>query len=148
MTKNDDSERASGRVAIPLGQTADAWFGDALQLPVLVTQAPKPGAAVQILQANAAFCTLSGYDLAELVGSRPSILHGADTDLEAARGFRVDLDRAGSGFAVLMYYRRDGTPFEVFLLGSRLPKGTDSTVRYALIGFWLTDPTYALPEQG
>ena len=60
---------------------------------------------------NPAFTAMTGYNREELIGARPSLLHGPDTSLEARAQIRYAL-RHGQAFrGEILYYRKDGVTF-------------------------------------
>ena len=61
--------------------------------------------------ANAAFLSLTGYDLGELQGRNCRMLQGADTDRAEADRIREALSEGRTITAELLNYRKDGTPF-------------------------------------
>ncbi len=154
MKSDDDPTRSDGSGAplhalLKADSNAVVGFAEALALPMLLTQAPGPGQPSVVLHANAALCRLSGYEPEALVGASPKLLYGAETDPVAARGFRIDMERSGVGFATLILYRRSGKPYEVFLLGGRL-RGPGAAVMFASFAYRLSDPAYiaAAPPLG
>jgi two-component system cell cycle sensor histidine kinase/response regulator CckA len=78
--------------------------------PALITRNDWQGGGVEIVAANAAFCTLSGYDAASLAGNNTRLLHGPKTDLAAPGAWRnPNGSDAVTGEGWL--HRRDGTAF-------------------------------------
>ncbi|WP_019135604.1 SpoIIE family protein phosphatase [Cellulomonas massiliensis] len=60
---------------------------------------------------NAAFTRLTGYSAQDALGRNCRFLQGPGTDRGAARGLLGELQAGRTGAAVLLNYRRDGTPF-------------------------------------
>ncbi|MCB0177049.1 MAG: PAS domain-containing protein [Anaerolineae bacterium] len=83
---------------------------------VLITEAEpldEPGPA--IIYANDAFCRMTGYTMAEVIGRSPRFLQGPQTDRRALAKIRQALlDRAPIRIEIINY-RKDGAPFWVEL---------------------------------
>ncbi|MEM7545943.1 MAG: PAS domain-containing protein [Pseudomonadota bacterium] len=128
---------------------AIARFNEAQSLPIMVLTAPDRFSPLRFVHINDAFAALTGYGFAETIGQTTAILQGDETDMQAARAFRDDVERTGSGFTTLVNYRKDGSPYEVFLLGSRLASryldGGDPTAVYAAYVYHLRDVATVLP---
>lgn len=58
-----------------------------------------------------AFCAMTGYDRADLVGRNCRLLQGPGTDLSVVRQVRAAVRHGGSCTAELLNYKRDGTAF-------------------------------------
>ena len=123
-----------------------------LAIPSLVTNETRGVNAPKILVANEAFASLCGYSCDELIGESPKILQGPETDIEAAKRFRDDIGRNGYASTTLVNYRKDGSPYEVFLIGSelRLTKGLRQITQraYVSFSFQLNDAPLCLPRLG
>jgi len=79
------------------------------RMPLVIADARQPD--VPIVYANDSFCTMTGYDRAEIVGRNCRFLQGADTDPATVAAIR-DAVRIGSRFeADLLNYRKDGQAF-------------------------------------
>jgi two-component system, cell cycle sensor histidine kinase and response regulator CckA len=83
----------------------------ALPDPAIITQNQWENGGTKILQANPAFCQLTGYARAELVGRNTRLLHGPKTDLTLLRRGRRDGHSAHQGSGEGWLSRKDGTPF-------------------------------------
>ena len=70
------------------------------------TQADNPLIAV-----NAAFCTLTGYTEAEVIGRNCRFLRGPDTENGQTQKLRTAVYGQHSALAELINYRKDGSPF-------------------------------------
>jgi PAS domain S-box-containing protein len=70
------------------------------------TQADNPLIAV-----NAAFCALTGYTEAEVIGRNCRFLRGPDTENGQTEKLRTAVYGQHSALAVLINYRKDGSPF-------------------------------------
>ena len=68
-----------------------------------------------ILYANEAYCKMSGYTLAEVLGKTPRIMQGPETDPAARAEIRRALKRWKPVVVELLNYTKDGTPFWVEL---------------------------------
>ena len=67
----------------------------------------------RVLQANPAFCVMTGYSLAELTGRSLKLLQGPDTDPAVIQHLR-DCLRTGLHFdGSTVNYRKDGSPYVV-----------------------------------
>ncbi len=64
-----------------------------------------------VVYANPAFCRLTGYDVAELIGKNLRLLQGEDRDQQELDGLREALGHAESVRALLRNQRKDGTVF-------------------------------------
>ncbi len=82
-----------------------------------------------IVFANAAFCELTGYPPAELVGRNCRILQGPDTDPAAVARIRDAIHRRVNLTVELLNYRKDGTPFWNAIFVSPVFR-TDGSLRY------------------
>ena len=95
--------------------TASRWHDcgmdalDATSCAVLITDATLPDNP--IVYANAAFATLWGYAVSEVIGRNCRFLQGPDTDPQARENIREAL-AAGKGIRrKMLNYRKDGTSF-------------------------------------
>ncbi|HEY0007474.1 MAG TPA: EAL domain-containing protein [Tepidisphaeraceae bacterium] len=80
---------------------------------ILITDADLNEPGPRILYANASFCRLTGYSLAELLGRSPRMLQGNKTARPILDSLREKL-RTGQPFVgSTTNYRRDGTAFEI-----------------------------------
>ena len=79
----------------------------ALAEPAVITHDHWERGGVEIIFANPAFCRLTGYDSAELVGQNTRLLHGAKTDLTPLHHARPAHYSSGEGWLC----RKDGSPF-------------------------------------
>lgn len=89
-------------------------------LPAFVAHTPSPTEAPTILWLNTAFEHMCGYKRCELVGQSPKVLQGPETDTRLAKQFRVSLETDGSALVDLVNYTKEGVPYEVILLGTRM----------------------------
>ena len=64
-----------------------------------------------IVFANDAFCRLTGYSKAEILGRNCRFLQGPDTHPEAVKALRDAIEAVRPGIATLINYGRDGRPF-------------------------------------
>ncbi len=80
---------------------------------VLITDAQPGPMGPRIVYANPAFCEMTGYSAAELLGQTPRILQGALTSPEVLQTLRECLqsDRFFRGSTI--NYRKDGRPYTV-----------------------------------
>ena len=83
---------------------------------VLITEAePIDLPGPRILYANAAFTRTTGYELEEILGKTPRILHGPDTNFEPLKRLKAALKAWKPVEVELLNYRKDGTTFWVEL---------------------------------
>lgn len=129
---------------------AIAEFSQAMELPTMVLTARDTSSPLRFLHVNEAFVSLCGYDLSEAVGETTRLLQGEDTDIDAAGMFRREVEQDGSGFTTLVNYRKDGTPYETFLLGARLRQEHDAKEQapllYAAFAFFIRDADAVAPR--
>ena len=121
---------------------------DAMKIPFTLLHRKHPGSALQFVHANPAFVAMCAFTSRELRGRRPSMLQGMETDVVAARQFRDDVMRTGRGLTTLVNYRKDGSAYEVFVLGARLRFAEDSTdeqTLYLSCSFLVEEVTMAPP---
>lgn len=70
-----------------------------------------------ILMVNPAFCTMTGYSEAELIGQTPHILHGELSDLNAFDNLRFALKQGAKDFRKeIVNYRKDGSLFHALII--------------------------------
>ena len=82
---------------------------------VLITSIESEWPGPRIVFVNEAMCRISGYTLDEMVGQTPRILHGDGTQRETLDRIRAELSAGRSCPAELVYYRKDGTPYDAEL---------------------------------
>ena len=68
-------------------------------------------AGYTILHVNPAFCTMTGYTAAELIGKSPAILQGEHTDQSVLDRLRSDLEQGNTFHGQTINYRKDGSEF-------------------------------------
>ncbi|PSQ96282.1 MAG: hypothetical protein BRD55_07480, partial [Bacteroidetes bacterium SW_9_63_38] len=79
---------------------------------VLVTEgAPLDPPGPRIEYANPGFTETTGYELEEIRGRSPRILHGENTDPAVLRRLRARLEAEGQFEGETINYRKDGTPY-------------------------------------
>lgn len=79
------------------------------RMPLVIADAKQ--ADVPIVYANDSFCSMTGYDLAEIVGRNCRFLQGPDTDRTTVAAIREAI-ASGSRFETdILNYRKDGQPF-------------------------------------
>lgn len=130
------------------GGEAAAAFVDAIELPIMILAKGSHDGRLRILHANGQLSRLCGFSKAELMGESPELLQGEDTDQKAAKVFREEVESDGRGFVTLTNYRKNGTPYEVFLLGALLA-GSDRNIGqtlFASFSFHICDVDTALPR--
>lgn len=80
---------------------------------VLITDANLADGGPRIEYCNPAFCEMTGYTEAELLGQSPRILQGPDTDPAVLQRLRLCLQEGRYFQGVAVNYRKDGTPYHV-----------------------------------
>ena len=81
---------------------------------ILITEAePIDEPGPRILYANAAYTRMTGYEMDEIVGLSPRILHGPNTDRAPRDKIRAALKKWKPVVVEMINYRKDGTPFWV-----------------------------------
>lgn len=77
--------------------------------PLLITDAGHLDGGYRIIYANKAFCKLTGYELAELVGQSPRLLQGPDSRKDVIARLARDLKTTGYFRGMSYNYRKDGS---------------------------------------
>ncbi|BDX08187.1 PAS domain-containing protein [Planctobacterium marinum] len=67
----------------------------------------------KILYANPVFCKMTGYELDELLGKRPSILSGEKTSPEVIERLKHNLRNGEPFYGATVNYRKDGSEYYV-----------------------------------
>lgn len=116
-------------------------FFDALNVPVVITNAESGPAGPRILFVNAAFCGLCAYDKPELLGRTPKLLQGPETDLDRASTFRRELETQGQASAELTNYDSRNGLYDVRVIAGKLDLGTrlDDQLRVAVEARFYSD---------
>jgi PAS domain S-box-containing protein len=92
---------------LPLLQAALEQANDAVVITTAELARPGP----QIVYVNAAFCALTGYSAAELIGRTPRILQGPESDRRVLDQVRAKLSRGEPTHDELINYRKDGAAY-------------------------------------
>ncbi|WP_254273020.1 PAS domain S-box protein [Haloarcula marina] len=82
---------------------------DEAEMPITIADATTPDN--EIIYANRAFETVTGYTASQIRGRNCRILQGPETDPEAVATLRDGIENSRSVTTELVNYRRDGTPF-------------------------------------
>ncbi|WP_225755500.1 SpoIIE family protein phosphatase [Actinotalea sp. Marseille-Q4924] len=69
------------------------------------------GPGSPVVWVNDAFTRTTGWTLEEIVGRRPSVLHGPDTDPAVGRRMAAAVAAGRTATETILNYRKDGTPF-------------------------------------
>ena len=77
---------------------------------ILITDTTENG---NIVYANPAFETLTGFDRTEVIGKTPRILQGNGTDEKVIARLSSALESGGEFEGKAINYKKDGTPFIV-----------------------------------
>lgn len=125
-------------------------FIDALDMPGMLLMRSTDENPVQILHANPAYCEMCGYTIDEMAGQSLSLLQGVETDTMAARTFAEHVVERGSGFVDLVNYRKDGSAYEIALVGSRLTQAQSGSAGdrnlFFAMAFLLSEADYSAPR--
>ena len=78
---------------------------------ILITDATENG---NIVYANPAFETLTGFDRTEVIGKTPRILQGNGTDAKVIARLSSALKSGGKFEGKAINYKKDGTPFIMY----------------------------------
>ncbi len=108
-------------------------FVDAVRLtrmPMIVTDATLPGNP--IIFANAAFLSMSGYELEEITGQDPHFMNGPATDPETVRRYEAAMAQGRDENVEILQYRKDGVPFLAMLFASPLDDGHGKVLHHFL----------------
>jgi len=97
-----------------------------------------------IVAANAAFCALTGYSEAEIVGRNCRFLAGPDTEPWLTERIRQALRDLRPSLTEILNYRKDGSPFRNAVLIAPL-FGADGEVAWFLGSQVEVDPGSAAP---
>ncbi|MCC5880297.1 MAG: diguanylate cyclase [Idiomarina sp.] len=113
MKNNVIIERSAGSMDLPnLNLLVNIAIEQSFNA-VLITDA-KPGPEGQsILFANRAFCDMTGYTLADLLGKTPRILQGPKTNQKVIAELRKSLAKGEPFTGASVNYRKDGTFYDV-----------------------------------
>ncbi|MEM9589320.1 MAG: PAS domain S-box protein, partial [Planctomycetota bacterium] len=110
---------------------------------VVITDASNDPFDSSILFVNEAICQLTGHDATELVGQSPQLLHGKQTDLSILREIRRATTANQSFQADLVFYRRDGTPWNVDLFVTPILDRNQARTHFVMIQRDITERTRA-----
>lgn len=106
-----------------------ARVADFTQDAILIADASDTSfASPKIVWCNPAFSEMTGYSSEEIVGKTPRILQGPDTDPNARKSIRRNLENLSAFRQEILNYRKDGEPFWVDL--SINPVFEDKDLRY------------------
>ena len=78
---------------------------------ILITE---PTPAGEVIYANKAFTTLTGYESDEIIGKNPRILQGVGTDEKVIDRLTKALKSSTTFEGKAINYKKDGTPFIMF----------------------------------
>ena len=100
------------------------------RMPMLLTDATLPGNPITF--ANAAFISLSGYTMDELLGQDPHFMNGEQTDPEAIQRYTTAIGEGRDETLEILQYRKDGTPFRAMLFATPLDDGQGTVQNHFL----------------
>ncbi|MEM7641263.1 MAG: PAS domain S-box protein [Pseudomonadota bacterium] len=126
-------------------EAVDAFLAG-LTFPAMILS-KRSGDVLRFAYVNAAATALTGFAAGEIFGRPYALIEGEDTDEAEALRYRDDIERTGSGYAILVNYRKDGSPYEVFLMGGRLITPSDKADLFVSFAVHLRDVDTVLPRQ-
>jgi PAS domain S-box-containing protein len=100
---------ALGHERDDLMETLARQIAASSMMGVVITKPEPPD--YPIISVNAQFERITGYTAAEVIGRSPRFLHGKDTDPATLRHIKEAIERKKGCEAVLLNYRKDGSPF-------------------------------------
>jgi PAS domain S-box-containing protein len=106
---------------------------------VVMAAEPKDGAGRSVLYVNDAFCQMTGYDRAEVVGRSLHFLRGPDSDPNTLDQIRRALDEGRPLRVELRNYRKDGSGFWVDLSLVPVPDPDGRATHWVMIQRDITD---------
>src|SRR5262245_43943954 len=106
---------------------------------VVMEAEPREGPGRSVLYVNDAFCNMTGYDRAEVVGRSLHFLRGPDSDPATLEQIRVALDQGQPLRVELRNYRKDGTGFWVDLSLVPVPDPDGRAAHWVMIQRDITD---------
>jgi PAS domain S-box-containing protein len=83
-----------------------------------------------IIYASRGFCTLTGYNLSEIIGRNCRFLQGPKTDPEEVRKIRQGVAEGKDTSVRLLNYKKDGSSFWNEFFVAALRGGDDKIVNY------------------
>jgi len=114
------------------GDADEARLADSIRLSPIATVISNPRLPDNpIVAANAAFCELTGYDEAEIVGRNCRFLAGPDTEPWLTDRIRAALRELRPALTEILNYKKDGTAFRNAVLIAPL-FGPDGDVAWFL----------------
>ncbi|HEY1190231.1 MAG TPA: PAS domain S-box protein [Gemmata sp.] len=99
----------------------------------IIEALPGSGPGRSVLYVNDAFCRLTGYARAEVIGRSLHMLRGASTDPDTLARLAAALDSGAALRVELRNYRKDGTPFWVDLSAVPVPDPDGRLSHWVLI---------------
>ncbi|MDY3555541.1 PAS domain S-box protein [Gemmata sp. JC717] len=118
-------------VRLRLLESAVIHAHDAVAIVEAVPGPVRPGRSVMYV--NDAFCRLTGYSRADVIGRSLYMLRGASTDPETLARLGAAMDAGASLRVELRNYRKDGTPFWVDLSAVPVPDPDGTLSHWVLI---------------
>ena len=135
----DTPARTSAEQHIELLRQQGGVFVEAVRvtrMPMLVTDPTLPGNPITF--ANAAFMSLSGYSMDELLGQDPHFMNGTDTGPEAIARHQAAMEVGRDVTLEILQYRKDGSQFRAMLFATPLNDGQGRVTNHFL-------PTWTSP---
>jgi len=101
---------------------------------ILITDArPTENGDYRIVYVNRAFCQLTGFSQAEVIGKSPRILQGPDTSEEVRERIRIALENQQSVRETILNYSKSGVPYWLDLNIFPLKNALGEVTHYAAV---------------
>ena len=114
---------------------------------ILITEAqPADGGDHRIVYVNRAFCELTGFSQAEVIGKSPKILQGPDTSTEVRQRIRNALENQQSVRETILNYSKSGVPYWLDLNIFPLKNALGEVTHFAAVERDVTDQVHKEAE--
>ena len=108
-TVSDVTERKESEESLRLLGSALEQSKESIMITDAQLELPGP----RIVFVNAAFTTMTGYSLEDVIGKTPRITQGPRTDRVVTARLRQTLEQGGTFHGTTINYRKDGIPFDL-----------------------------------